>query len=82
MGISIDTWVSILLWLIPAGIASLIWLVRLEGKIHSERQARAGQIDNIRETMKSVKDDHSLFQERIFEMLREIRDEIRRKVDK
>jgi len=60
--------------LVPA-IGGVVWLVRLEGRINTERELRENQHVNTVDRINS-------FEQRIYEVLKDIQNSLRDKADK
>jgi hypothetical protein len=61
--------------LIIPGIGFIVWLVRLEGRINTERELRENQHTNTVDRINS-------FEQRIYDTLKEIQSTLRDKVDR
>jgi hypothetical protein len=69
------TLVNVALGAIPLIIGFVVWLVRLEGRVNTERELRETQHTNTVERINS-------FEQRIYETLKEIQSTLRDKVDR
>jgi len=69
------TLAGIAVTLFLSGVAGIVWLVRLEGRINTETSLRESQLKNFLDRLGS-------FESRIYEMLKEIQETLREKADK
>ena len=66
--------VSIAVTLALSGIAGIVWLVRLEGRVDKETALRESQIEGVMQTQRAVQDQQRNFETRIYEILERIQD--------
>ena len=71
----LGTILSIGAGLLVPGIGFIVWLVRLEGRINTERELRENQHTNTVDRINS-------FEQRIYDTLKEIQSTLRDKVDR